>query len=404
MTEASLYDQILDYANRANPWPLYEKLRSQPVWQEADGTFVVSTYRDIYALMHDPRLSSDMANLLPQFADRMPQDDGPRSFIVTDPPRHDVLRRIAMRQFGPPHRPARIDELTPRLTEIVTKLIDKISDKQEADLVDEVAYPFPVAVICHLLGVPPEDEPKFSAWVDPIVNALTRPTPEQLQARNDARQHMTDYMSELAARRRTEPGDDMISGYVTDDGPDGRLEGGDLLATLMLLLIAGHETTVNLITNGWLTLQRHPDVLERLRTEPHFAIRLVEELLRYEPSVHILPFRTAVSDIEIGETTIRKGHPIAVMLASGNRDPECIPHADRFDPDRADNIHLSFAGGVHYCFGAPLARLEAQIALTQLAKRLRNPRLVADPPPYRPSPVLRGPIHLRIAYDGVGPA
>jgi cytochrome P450 len=196
----------------------------------------------------------------------------------------------------------------------------------------------------------------------------------------------------------------MISGYVTDDDPDGRLDGGDLFATLTLLLIAGHETTVNLITNGWLTLHRHPEVLQRLRTEPGFSIRLVEELLRYEPSVHILPFRTAVADIDIGGKTIRKGHPISVMLASGNRDSESVPHADRFDPDRRDNVHLSFAGGIHYCFGAPLARLEAQLALTELAKRLHNPRVVADPPPYRPSPILRGPIHLPIAYDGVAAA
>jgi cytochrome P450 len=173
---------------------------------------------------------------------------------------------------------------------------------------------------------------------------------------------------------------------------------------LTLLLVAGHETTVNLITNGWLTLMRHPDVLQRLRTEPEFSIRMVEEVLRYEPSVHFLPNRTAVADIDIAGTTIKKGHPIVLVLASGNRDPERIPHPDRFDPDRADNVHLAFGNGIHYCFGAPLARLEAQIALTQLAKRLHNPRLVADPPPYRPSPVLRGPIHLQIAYDGVAPA
>ncbi|GIF07004.1 cytochrome P450 [Actinoplanes siamensis] len=177
-----------------------------------------------------------------------------------------------------------------------------------------------------------------------------------------------------------------------------------MISTLVLLLIAGHETTVNLITNGWLTLQRHPEVLQRLRSEPRFAIRLVEELLRYEPSVHILPFRSAISDIEVGGTTIRMGHPIAVLLASGNRDPQCFPHADRFDPDRTDNVHLSFAGGIHYCLGAPLARLEAQLALTQLARRLRNPRLLADPPPYRPSPILRGPVHLAVAYDSVEPA
>ncbi|GHJ43862.1 putative cytochrome P450 [Catellatospora sp. TT07R-123] len=407
MTEPSLYDEILDYANRANPWPLYEKLRSQPVWQEADGTFVVSTYREVLALQHDPRLSSDPSNLLPEFAAMRPPAEaggGATGFIRTDPPRHDVLRRIAMRQFGPPHRPDYVDSFVPAMQGIVGKLVDKLADKQEADVVDDVAYPLPVAVICRMLGVPPEDEPTFSAWVEPIVNSLGNPTPEQLKERGDAVQAMANYMFELAQRRRAEPGDDMISGYVQDDGPDGRLEGADLFGTLVLLLIAGHETTVNLITNGWLTLQRHPDVLQRLRTEPDFSIRLVEELLRYEPPVHILPFRTATDDIELGGATIRKGHPISVMLASGNHDSTCIPHADRFDPDRRDNVHLSFASGVHYCFGAPLARLEAQLALTELARRLDNPRLLADPPPYRPSPVLRGPVHLPIAYDGVSPA
>jgi cytochrome P450 len=408
MTDPSLYDEILDFSNRANPWPLYDKLRTQPVWEEADGTFVVSTFREIYALLHDPRLSSDSTNLLPQYAQKAPLagDAGGTSpsFIRTDPPLHDRLRRITMRQFGPPHRPDRIDKLTPALEAIVTNLVDNLAGRNECDLVDDVAYPFPVAVISELLGIPREDQPRFGAWVDPIVAALAKPTAEQTQARNDAIKQLGAYMVELAQRRRTNPGPDMLSGFVTDDGPEGRLEGGDLFATLTLLLIAGHETTVNLITNGWLTLQRHPDVLQRLRTEPDFSIRLVEELLRYEPSVHFVPFRTTVADIEIAGTTIREGHPITLALASGNRDSGHIPHADRFDPDRTDNVHLSFGNGIHYCFGAPLARLEAQLALTQLAKRLQNPRLVTDPPPYRPSPVLRGPIHLQIAYDGVSPA
>ncbi|WP_144127464.1 cytochrome P450 [Catellatospora sichuanensis] len=409
MTEPSVFDEIVDFNNRANPWPLYDKLRTQPVWQEPDGTFVVSTFREIYALFHDPRISSDAANLLPEFAHKAgPLSEGggalPPSFIRTDAPRHDTLRRIAMRQFGPPHRPDRIDKLTPALEAIVTRLIDGLAGKGECDLVDDMAYPFPVAVICELLGVPEEDEPRFSAWVDPIVNSAGQPTPEAKQQAKEAFQQLGAYMFELAQRRRADPGDDMLSGYVTDDGPDGQLEGGDLFATLVLLLIAGHETTVNLIANGWLTLQRHPEVLERLRTEPDFSIRMVEELLRYEPSVHFVPNRIAVADIEIAGATIRKGHPVVLVLASGNRDGECIPHADRFDPDRADNVHLAFGNGVHYCFGAPLARLEAQLALTQLAKRLQNPRLVADPPPYRPSPVLRGPIHLPVAYDAVLPA
>lgn len=408
MTEPSLFQEILDHGNRANPWPLYEKLRSQPVWLEDDGTYVVGTYREIYALLHDPRISSDAANLLPEFAEKagpLAQTGNlPPSFIRTDPPRHDTLRRIAMRQFGPPHRPDRIDKLTPKLAAIVDKLVGDLAGRQQCDLVDDVAYPFPVAVICELLGVPAEDEPRFSQWVGPLVDSTGQSSPELTKLRTDATQQLGMYMFELAQRRRANPGEDMLSGFVTDDGPDGRLEGGDLFSALILLLVAGHETTVNLIANGWLTLQRHPEVLARLRTEPDFSVRMVEELLRYEGSVHFLPNRTAVADIEIGGATIRKGHPITLVLASGNRDTDCIPHADRFDPDRTGNVHLAFGNGVHYCFGAPLARLEAQLALTALARRLQNPRLVADPPPYRPSPVLRGPIHLEVAYDGVLPA
>jgi len=215
MNQPTLYDEILDFDNRANPWPLYDKLRSQRVWEEPDGTFVVSTFREINGLLHDPRLSSDAHNLLPEFAAKLPLPEGPgetASFIRFDPPRHDVLRRMAMRQFGPPHRPGRIDELTPRLGGIVASLIDKLAGKQQADLVGEFAYPFPVAVICHLLGVPTEDEPRFSAWVQPIVDSLARPTPEQVQARDDAMRHMSQYLFELVQRRRTDPGQDMISG------------------------------------------------------------------------------------------------------------------------------------------------------------------------------------------------
>ncbi|GIE90111.1 cytochrome P450 [Actinoplanes regularis] len=408
MTAASPFEQIVDYANRADPWPLYEKLRAQPVWQEADGTFVVGGFREIDALLHDPRISSDPSNLLPEYADKAPPPDAPgelpNALIRTDPPRHDTLRRITMRQFGPPHRPDLIDELTPTLEAIVTRLVDGLAGKDDADIVDTIAYPFPVEVITELLGVPPEDAPRFQAWVEPIVNAFGDPTPERWRARTDAFKQLAAYMFDLAQQRRGDPGPDMISGLVTDDGPEGRLEGGDLFATLVLLLIAGHETTVNLIANGWLTLLRHPEALRRLRTEPDFSIRLVEELLRYEPSVHFLPNRSAVADIELGGTTIKKGHPLVLVLASGNRDPEFIPHPDRFDPDRTGNMHLAFGSGIHYCVGAPLARLEAQLALTQLAKRLRDPRLIADPPPYRISPILRGPTHLPVAFSGVHPA
>jgi cytochrome P450 len=180
-----------------------------------------------------------------------------------------------------------------------------------------------------------------------------------------------------------------------------------VLSNAALLLVAGHETTVNLIANGILTLLRHPEVLDRLRrgNEPGLAARVVEELLRYEPPVQMLSTpRNAVADIEIAGTIIPKGSPVILALAAGSRDPAVVPDPDRFDPDREHNEHLGFGGGIHYCFGAPLARPEARIALTELAYRLENPRLVDDPPPYRASPSLRGPRHLLVDIDGVEPA
>ena len=175
----------------------------------------------------------------------------------------------------------------------------------------------------------------------------------------------------------------------------------ELGTTSVLLLIAGHETTVNLTANGILTLLRHPAMLERLRAEPQWAMAVVEELLRYEPPVQYLPNRFALEDIQVGSVTIPRGARLILLLAAASRDPERFDHPDRFDPDRADNEHLGFGSGIHYCFGAPLARLEAALSLTTLARRLVSPRLASDPPPYRPSPVLRGPRHLLVAVDGV---
>jgi cytochrome P450 len=179
-----------------------------------------------------------------------------------------------------------------------------------------------------------------------------------------------------------------------------------VLSNAALLLIAGHETTVNLITNGTLTLLRHPEILDRLRRgdERDLTARVIEELLRYEPPVQFLSNRNTLDDIEVAGTTIPKGSQLTLALAAGSRDPAHVTDPDRFDPDRVHNEHLGFGGGIHYCFGAPLARPETQIALTELARRLKNPRLVADPPPYRTNPVLRGPRHLLIEIDGVNPS
>lgn len=181
-------------------------------------------------------------------------------------------------------------------------------------------------------------------------------------------------MEVLIEHHRKQPGSDLLSGLVTDPGPDGLMAQANIRRTASLLLIDGHETIVNLITNGMLTLLRHPDVLERLKHEPNMVIRLVEELLRYEPPVHILPNRTALADISIAGTVIPKGSTVILLLASGNRDPARFHDPDKFNPDRKDNMHLGFGSGIHYCYGAPLARLETQIALTELVRRLEKPQ------------------------------
>ncbi|WP_127126184.1 cytochrome P450 [Georgenia sp. SYP-B2076] len=406
MTETDLLQQMLDYANRANPYPLYDELRTTPVRRQEDGSYLVGTYREIVQLLHDPRLSSDVRNRPDPGPAREEEGDGlPLSFILLDPPQHDVLRRLAMRQFGPPHRPAFLDGLRSDMARIVRDRIDGFAGRQEVDIVDELAYPFPVTVICDVLGVPQEDEPLFHEWAEGIIQPGEATGPDDLEERRQraeqAISEARDYFAELAEARRREPRDDMLSGLVTDDGPEGRMSQDEVLSTAVLLLVAGHETTVNMIANGTLTLLRHPEVVERLRREPELISRVFEELIRFDTPVQFVPFRTTVADVEVAGTTIPKGAAVTLVLGSGNRDPGYFTVPDRFDPDRAEVQHLGFGGGIHYCFGAPLARMETQVALSELFRRLENPRLVNDPPPYRRNAFLRGPRHLRVAFDGV---
>ncbi|MGW5360736.1 cytochrome P450 [Actinopolymorpha pittospori] len=421
MPQDSIWQQILDYSHRADPYPLYAELRNTPVVQAEDGSYVVSTYREIVALLHDPRLSSDLRNLPEDDANAPAQASDedlpglPPNFIVTDPPEHDRIRRLLTWNFGPPHHPGRIDSMIPDMFQIVTDEIDDLVGKDPSgttrvDIVDDFAYPFPVTVICRLLGVPREDEPRFQELSDAAIKAVDPSTgtlAERQRRRAKATADLGEYFAELLDARHGQPGDDLLSGLLSGDGPEAPMSYEQVLSNAALLLVAGHETTVNLITNGMLTLLRHPEVLDRLRRgdEPDLAARVVEELLRYEPPVHMLSnTRNALDDIEVGGTTIPKGSPVTLVLAAGSRDPDFVPDPDRFDPDREHNEHLGFGGGIHYCFGAPLARPETQIALTELACRLKNPRLVSDPPPYRASPSLRGPRHLLVEIDGVNPA
>jgi cytochrome P450 len=403
--DTTILRQIFDYANRANPYPLWARLRQTPVcWQDDGpdeaGTYVVSTYREIEALLHDPRISSDSRNCA-QTGGRPRTTTDPYRFINLDPPAHDRLRGLAMRHFGPPERPAYLEQLRPEMLRIVTTLLDQVRGQRQVDLVERFAYPLPVTVICRILGVPREDEPKFHVWASLLVESLAAQSDEQRRQREQASNDLNQYMAGLVERHRELPGDDLLSRMATDTGPEGRMADPYLVATAALLLVAGHETTVNLLGNGMLTLLRHPAIFERLRNAPDLIPATVEELLRYEPPVQFLPNRTTLDEIDVAGTTIPKGVVLMLALAAGNRDPARFPDPDRFDPERRDNEHLGFGSGIHICFGAPLARMETQIALTELVRRLEQPRLVVDPPPYRPSPLLRGPEHLLIAVDRV---
>jgi cytochrome P450 len=405
MATPSIFEQIVEYANRADPWPLYRELRQTPVLRQPDGSYLVSRYQDIVTLLHDPRASSS--------------GPGAPGIVRRDPPEHDRMRQILMRHFGPPETPGRIEGMRTDITEITTALIDRLGARKQADLVDDFAYPLPVTVICRLLGVPLEDEPRFRAWADSLIE---RPGPVGTAADQARRQReaddifaqLTRYLGTLADAHRQAPGEDLISALVTDDRTWDGMSRAELLANAATLLLAGHLTTVNLIASGMLTLLRQPAMLDRLRAEPSFAVHVVEELLRYEPPVHFLS-RLALDDIGIAGVTIPAGAQIRLVIAAGNRDPDHVRDPDRFDPDRHDperagehqsrhGQHLGFGGGIHYCFGAPLARLEGQIALAELARRLDNPQLLADPPPYRLSAFLRGPRHLPVGYDGIRPA
>jgi cytochrome P450 len=395
---------IFDPANRANPYPLFADLRRVPVsWQQdgpnPDGTFVVSTYHEILALFHDPRISSDLRK--GEKTRGLPIGLEERSFIRLDAPEHDRLRNLAMRHFGPPDRPEYVEQLGPEIRRIARDLVDQVHDEHRVDVVARMAYPLPVAVICAILGVPRSDQPRFRVWADTLVSLAGSHTADSNARIETARGALHEYMAALVELRRHEPSDDLLSRMANDGGPEGRMADPELVAVAALLLIAGHETTVNLIANGVLTLLRHPEVLERLRRQPDLVVGVVEELLRYEPPVQMLANRTTLDDVPIAGVTIPKGFQVTLALAAGNRDPARFRDPDRFDPDRVDNAHLGFGSGIHYCFGAPLGRVEAQIALTEIAQRLERPRLVVDPPPYRESPILRGPRELLVEIDGV---
>jgi cytochrome P450 len=402
MSQGELFEQILNPANRHNPYPLYAQLRETPISKQEDGTYVVSTYREVEALLYDPRITSDERKSTRGPPAKFRVRKGEPPFIFLEPPDHDRLRRVVMHQFTP----ERIEGMRDHVIQVAKELLDVQRDRGQLDIVDDFAQPLPVRVISEILGVPVEDRARFEVWVSDTIRLIEPPhlsgvsETEMEEHASQAIKQMTEYFRGLIATRRDRPSIDLVSALVVAINHDdaGQMNEEELLTSLQLLITAGFETTVNSITNGMLTLLRYPDVLARLRRDPDMVIRTVEEVLRYEPPVHIRT-RTTLADINIAGVTIPKGASIVLLLASGSRDPARFPDPDRFDPDRTDNEHFGFGRGIHYCVGAPLARMETQISLNELVRRLVNPRLVTDPPPYRELATLRGPEHLTVAFD-----
>ncbi|WP_431961690.1 cytochrome P450 [Actinacidiphila sp. bgisy160] len=401
MTAETLLERITDYASRPDPYPLYAELREAgPVVRQTDGSYLVGTYHEVVGLLHDPRLSADPRN---RTTPAPPASDETRHlpFLRLDDPEHHRLRTLAMRPFGPPHSPGRVDAMRGEIAGITRELVDGLRGREHIDIVDDLAYPLPVTVICRLLGVPREDEPRFREWTDLLVASADISPGEDSAARAEAgrkaRMELGAYLLGLADQRRGRPTGDLLSDFVNEPDPELRLTDQELTQTAILLLIAGHETTVNLITNGVLTLLRHPDQLERLRQEPELMPEAVEELLRYEPPVHLRE-RIPLADVEIAGTVVPKGTSVILGLASGSRDPLRFRDPERFDPTRKDNEHIGFGSGIHFCYGAPLARIEAQTALGALLPGLGTATLLQDPPPYRRNAMLRGPRHLTVAF------
>jgi cytochrome P450 len=408
MNQGKLFEEILKPVNRPNPYPLYRQLHETPISQQEDGTYVVSTYREIEALLYDPRISSDERKSTRgpplRFRVRQREPGSSLPFLFLDPPDHNRLRSVVTHQFTP----ERIEGMRDLVIQIVNELLDAQRNRSQLDIVDDFAHPLPVRVISKMLGVPIQDKARFEVWVSALVNRrLIEPPENEKDAEveehgSQAVVEMSEYLRDLIITRRDRLGDDLISALVVSTSQDdaGQMNEQELLASLQLLVTAGYETTVNSISNGMLTLLRHPDVLAKLRRDPDMVIRTVEEVLRYEPPVQYRT-RTTLADINIAGVTIPKGATVVVLLASGNRDPARFSDPDRFDPDRTDNEHFGFGRGIHYCVGAPLARMETHIALNVLVRRLVNPRLVTDPPPYRELASLRGPQHLAVTFDGL---
>jgi cytochrome P450 len=383
----------------ADPYQTYHRLRAtDPVHHSPLGFWVLTRYEDVVAVLRDPRLAKEaIASVVAaRFGVEVPV--GMRlSMLDRDPPDHTRLRGLVSKAFTP----RVVEALRPHIQQIVDGLLERVERAGSMDLIEEFAYPLPVVVICEMLGVPVEDHERFKGWSLEIARSLDlilQPPDSDLARRSvDARHALTDYFRGLIAERRASPRADMLSALIAAEEAGDRLSEQELMATCILLLVAGHETTVNLIGNGTLALLRHPDELRRLRENPSLIGSAVEELLRYDGPVQRTA-RIPSAAVTIGGRTIEAGEMVMPFIGAADRDPAHFPDPDRLDIARSDNRHIAFGLGIHFCLGAPLARLEGQIAINTLVRRLPKLALATDRPEYRQSLTLRGLKTLPVAF------
>jgi cytochrome P450 len=380
-----------------DPYPIYAELRaSTPIfYDDALKMWIVARHADVSALLRDRRLGRTIAHVKSRDELGLPPKD-PRyapfdrlsenSMFDKEPPDHTRLRGLVHKAFTP----RRIEELRERIQATADALLDAVAARDSFDLLEDFAVPLPVAVIAELLGVPHADRHKLRPWSADIVAMYElNHTPAQADRAIQAAAEFADYLRHLAALRLRDPQNDLISALATVEDAGEVLTEDELVSTCVLLLNAGHEATVNVMGNGMWALFRHPDQLALLRSDPlAHAAGAVEEMMRFDTPLQLFR-RWVLEDMDFHGFPLRQGQQVGLLYGSANRDPDAFPHADALDITRADNPHISFSLGIHFCLGAPLARLELQIALATLVRRLPTLRLDYAPQ-FRDSYVIRG--------------
>jgi cytochrome P450 len=388
----SLY-QLLDPEVLADPYPLYRRLRTEdPVhWDPFLHAWVVTRYADVVTVLE--RFSADRTPTPNQMAAMGMAALGPiaqvmvRQMLFLDPPAHSRVRSLAARAFTP----RRVELLRAHIEEIVAGLLDAVGSGDTMDVIADLAYPLPAIVTAELLGVPSSDRDQLKAWSEDFAEILGnfQHNPDRVPQVLRSLEDMTTYFRAALRRDRDQPGDGLIHALASAENDGDRLSEEEVIANTIVTMVGGQETTTNLIGNGLLALLRHPDEIHRLRADPSLVPSAVEELLRYEsPSQHTA--RMAPHDLELGGKPIRQRQAVIAVMGAANRDPARFPEPDRLDICRGDNRHVAFGWAAHFCFGAPLARMEGQLAFRMLLRRFPNLRLQPGPVTWRQNLGLRG--------------